>query len=211
MHPQTATQTEAVDRQAFVYAMRTVASSVTVVTSQGELGEFGATVSAFSSVSADPPTVLVCLNAQSRIAKAVLAHQTFCVNVLPEDAQLIADRFAGRHDQHIEHRFQNIELGPACAQGPTLRGATTFACQLDQVVPSASHLIMIGRVVEVFNQAAHPLKPLAYHNGGYQKIEHNPLNELSSLQPSSHHQATSSERANNADSQSLNLSTGSLS
>jgi flavin reductase (DIM6/NTAB) family NADH-FMN oxidoreductase RutF len=50
--------------------MRRVASSVTVVTTDGAAGRFGTTVSAFSSVSADPPTVLVCLFAQSRIAKA---------------------------------------------------------------------------------------------------------------------------------------------
>ena len=60
-----------VSRERFVGAMREVAASVTVVTTDGPCGRHGATVSAFSSVSADPPTVLVCLHADSRIAKAV--------------------------------------------------------------------------------------------------------------------------------------------
>ena len=57
-------------RDAYVHAMRRVASSVAVVTTDGPAGCHGATVSAFSSVSADPPTILVCLRGGSRIAAA---------------------------------------------------------------------------------------------------------------------------------------------
>ncbi|MEQ9673623.1 MAG: flavin reductase family protein, partial [Roseovarius indicus] len=86
-----------VPREDFISAMRRVAASVTVVTTDGPAGRAGATVSAFSSVSADPPTVLVCLHAQSRIAGFVQENKRFCVNVLPERFSDIADRFAGRH------------------------------------------------------------------------------------------------------------------
>ena len=58
-------------RTAFIHAMRGVAASVTVVTTNGKAGRRGATVSAFCSVSADPPTILVCLNKSSGIADAV--------------------------------------------------------------------------------------------------------------------------------------------
>jgi len=66
--------------------MRQVAATVTVVTTDGPSGQAGATVSAFTSLSADPPSVLVCLRADSRIARAVQDNGVFCVNVLPEDA-----------------------------------------------------------------------------------------------------------------------------
>lgn len=84
----------AVSRNDFLCAMRRVASSVTVVTSEGEYGCYGATVSAFASVSADPPTVLVCLHKDSRIAETVVANAQFSVNVLSQDAAEDALTFA---------------------------------------------------------------------------------------------------------------------
>ena len=87
-----------VDRSLFIEAMRHVAQSVTVVTTQGADGCTGATVSAFSSLSADPPSVLVCLRSDSRIGLAVGRNRVFCVNVLPEGASALAGRFAGRFD-----------------------------------------------------------------------------------------------------------------
>ena len=67
----------AAHRQDFINAMRTVASSVSVVTTDGPVGRHGATVSAFCSVSADPPTLLVCLNSGSRIARTVAENGQF--------------------------------------------------------------------------------------------------------------------------------------
>ena len=156
-----------VPRETFISAMRNVAASVSVVTTDGPAGCAGATVSAFSSVSADPPTVLICLFAESRIAKTVTRNKRFCVNILPEDAQHIADRFAGRHDDQIEDRFCGISTAGTSERGPVLEGATSFDCDLDQVVPSGSHLIIIGRVRDV---VAAPHKPLAYRDGAYQRV-----------------------------------------
>ena len=85
-------------RQAFIDAMRQVASTVTVVTTDGPEGQAGATVSAFTSLSADPPSVLVCLKADTRIALAVQGNGVFCVNILPEDAVEVAKAFAGMFD-----------------------------------------------------------------------------------------------------------------
>ena len=82
-------------RADFVAAMRGVANSVTIVTTDGPAGRCGATVSAFASVSADPPMVLVCLHAQSTIAALAQENGVFCVNVLPEGAGELAVRFAG--------------------------------------------------------------------------------------------------------------------
>ena len=113
-------------RGAFIDAMRIVANSVAVVTTDGPGGLQGATVSAFSSVSADPPTILVCLRSQSRIAHAVAENGAFCVNVLPQYAQEIAERFAGGQDMHFANRFEGI--GYECEPGflPILHGATAF-------------------------------------------------------------------------------------
>jgi flavin reductase len=155
-----------VKRADFLAAMRRVASSVTVVTTDGAAGRFGTTVSAFSSVSADPPTVLVCLFAQSRIAKAITENGRFCVNVLPEESAYVADRFAGRDDANVEDRFSGIPLNSG-RDTPQIAGATFFDCVVDQSILSGSHLIVTGNVHAVADAGA---APLAYRNGGYHRV-----------------------------------------
>lgn len=150
----------------FINAMRGVASSVTVVTTDGPVGRCGATVSAFSSVSADPPTVLVCLYAESRIASAVKENGRFCVNVLPEKAQKIADRFAGRHDGWIDDRFSGIDCSGASDIPPIIDGASSFSCSLEQTVKSGTHLIVIGHVQDLLDRCA---SSLIWRDGSYHK------------------------------------------
>ena len=154
-------------REKFVSAMRTVASSVTVVTTDGIAGRHGATVSAFSSVSADPPTVLVCLYGQSRIARAVSDNGAFCVNVLSEDSTEIANRFAGRDDAQLSDRFSGIECYGKVGTAPQIDGATIFVCTVQQFVHSGSHLIVIGHVNDVLDGL---VPPLTYRAGAYHRV-----------------------------------------
>ncbi|MCY4291179.1 MAG: flavin reductase family protein, partial [Roseovarius sp.] len=116
-------------RDAFISAMRRVAATVTVVTTDGPAGRMGATVSAFTSLSADPPSVLVCLKANSRIARSVTDNGSFCVNILPEDGEDMAKQFAGMFDSDTLDRFKGIE--PIQTElGPILPNATAFTCTL---------------------------------------------------------------------------------
>ena len=154
-------------RQSFIDAMRVVANSVTVVTTDGPAGRHGATVSAFSSVSADPPTTLVCLRSQSRIAQTVAENGVFCVNVLPQSGQMIAERFAGRDDDRFPNRFAGIRCHGAPGSAPVIDGATAFSCMVEQVVTSGSHQIFIGRVIDL--QEGTP-GPLTYVSGAYHRI-----------------------------------------
>lgn len=155
---------ESAHRATFISAMRNVASSVCVVTTNGVAGRHGATVSAFCSVSADPPTVLVCLNSTSKIAGCVAANQAFCVNVLPEGSAKLAARFAGQHDEYIADRFDGLSVS---GDLPAIEGATSFLCDLAQSVVEGTHLICIGRVVDVTLGAEIPLTYLA---GEYQTL-----------------------------------------
>lgn len=156
-----------VPRDRFISAMRMVASSVSVVTTDGEAGRHGATVSAFSSVSADPPTILICLFAESRIAKAVSQNEGFCVNVLAESDAEIADRFAGRHDTWTEDRFSGIDCNGVPGEAPQIDGATAFRCDLQQIFRSGSHLIVLGHVRYVLVGGA---SPLTYRDGCYHRV-----------------------------------------
>lgn len=153
-------------RNAFVRAMRTVASTVTVVTTDGPAGRQGATVSAFSSVSADPPMVLVCLNSNSRIAAAVAGNGCFHVNLLPQTHRHVADRFAGCHDSQVSDRFEGIDCFPMGGEAPAISGATVFCCDVRESLLAATHQVFFGTVDDVFHGGA---KPLTYLDGAYHR------------------------------------------
>ena len=153
------------DRTDFIGAMRLVANSVSVVTTNGAAGRHGATVSAFCSVSADPPTALVCLNAQSRISDLVVRNGQFNINILAKDTQHFAERFAGMHDKSLNDRFEGIDAGTN--EIPELPGATVLSCEIDQCISSGSHNIIIGKVRSV---ASGTKQPLTYLDGAYHQV-----------------------------------------
>src|ERR1700752_1253507 len=95
----------AVGRDAFIEAMRRAATGVTLVTTDGPAGRFGVTVSAFASVSADPPMLLACINRKSPAAAAIAANGGFCVNVLTAAQSFLADVFAGRSERYAPYDF----------------------------------------------------------------------------------------------------------
>ncbi|WP_234417048.1 flavin reductase family protein [Loktanella sp. Alg231-35] len=149
---------QTIDRETFIAAMRRVTTSVSVVTTDGPAGRHGATVSAFCSVSADPPTVLVCLHGGSRTAGLVGDNGVFRVNILPAEASAIADRFAGKDDADLTDRFDGIET---TGDVPEIAGATSLKCTVTQTVTEGSHLICFGRVTDVTLGRDIPLTYLA--------------------------------------------------
>lgn len=157
----------AASRELFIEGMRNVASSVAVVTTTGESGRHGATVNAFSSVSADPPQLLVCLRTESRIAGAVRANQTFCLNVLSAGHSYVADRFSGRHDASLEDRFDGIDYHQSGADWVVLKDANAFGCRISDLLVSGTHTIFLGHVIAVQSSDA---PPLTYLQGKYRQL-----------------------------------------
>jgi flavin reductase (DIM6/NTAB) family NADH-FMN oxidoreductase RutF len=157
-------------RAAFITAMRSVAASVCVVTTNGTEGRRGATVSAFCSVSADPPTILVCLNAASQIAKVVAAHGVFNVNILRTDQTDVANRFAGVDDAVVVDRFDGIACSAAVQ--PEITGAMVLCCHTANVVAAGSHQIFIAEVTDIKGEFA---PPLAYLDGTFHALVPTPL------------------------------------
>ncbi len=154
--------TTIVDRDDFIAAMRHVAASVTVVTTNGPAGKHGATVSAFASVSADPPTVMVCLRSDSRIAKAVKDNGKFAVCVLPKGAKDTALRFAGNDDLQVENRFSDVPHKDWDA--PHIEDSTSFSCSVSQAVEQGSHTAFFGVVTWAGSSKA---APLVYFEGAF--------------------------------------------
>ena len=145
-------------RTTFIDAMSRVVTGVTIVTTDGPAGRFGQTVSAICSVSADPPMVLCCINGKSPICDAIRENGRYAVNVLAAGQSTISEVFAGRSAEHGRFDFEvgdwsNDEYGL-----PWLDEAVaSFSCDLDNAYPAGSHLIFVGKVLEVGHADRTPL------------------------------------------------------
>ncbi len=150
--------TPAVDATTFRGAMRNLAGGVAIVaTGQGEARR-GLTVTAVTSVSADPPMVLVCINAASGSHDAVLRHRSFSVNLLgPEHAEL-ALVFAGQGGVQGAARFGEAGWITGESGAPVLENALCgLECVLETHQRAGSHGIFIGRVVAARYRCGEPL------------------------------------------------------
>jgi flavin reductase (DIM6/NTAB) family NADH-FMN oxidoreductase RutF len=133
---------------------------VTVVTAAGPVGM---TVSAFSSLSLDPPLVLVSLAKASATHDPVLASDGFAVHILEDDQAEISTRFATAQD-----RFDGLSWDPGPYDAPLLHGGVArLACEHHATADGGDHTILIGRVVQV---DVHAGEPLLYYRGAYRGL-----------------------------------------
>jgi len=156
---------------AFRQAMGHFATGVTVVTTLDEQRPHGITVSALSSVSLDPPLVLVALDRRRRIAPIVRARGRFAVNILGEDQQAISDCFAGAPVAPDREAFCGATWQPGSTGLPLLAGAiASLECTTVDVVSAGDHDLFIATVDALANDDRHP-PPLLYYRRRYLRIE----------------------------------------
>ena len=152
----------------FVEAMRSAVTGVNIVATDGAAGRYGVTVSAFSSVSAEPPMVLVCINRSSPVSAALTRNRAFAVNVLATSQQSLADSFAGRPGAGAPYDFGAACWSAGTTGAPFLSGAVAgLDCALVTTVDAGTHRIFIGRVVNVAKAAN---DPLLYSNRTYGRV-----------------------------------------
>lgn len=150
--------------------LRLWASGVAVVTTQCEDQRAGMTVSAFNSLSLEPPLILVCLYKTTTTAKTIHECGHFAVSFLSEDQAYIADRFAGRVPlQENEDRFDGIALHTAVTGAPVLSDALAWLdCRVEQVHDGSTHWIVIGEVMAAGRRDGEA--PLVYFNRNYRSL-----------------------------------------
>lgn len=143
-------------------AFGTFMTGVTVVTSRDAEGRpLGFTANSFSSVSLDPPLLLVSIARSSQNYAAFAAAKGFAINVLSEGQKDVSNTFA----RPVEDRFASVYWRNGPAGSPILAGvAAWFDCSLHQIVEAGDHAILIGRV-EGFEATQAP--GLGYYRGGY--------------------------------------------
>lgn len=148
----------------FKDAARRFASGVTVVTVATEGAPHGMTASAFSSVSLEPPIVLVCLEKTSQTRAMVMDAGTFVVNVLSSDQGDIAREFSAPGMKTFTEHVHREGIDGA----PVLDGAIAwFECKVTQVVDGGDHDVFLGDVIDC---GADNGEPLLYYDRDYRSL-----------------------------------------
>ncbi|MEU0137199.1 flavin reductase family protein [Streptomyces sp. NPDC006296] len=150
----------------FRAAMASLAAPVTVVTCYDEAGiPRGLTASAVSSLSLDPPLILVCLDRGSRTHDVMTAAEAFTVHLLGPENEDLAKKFAGPTDQ----RFANVPLasGPTSFHAPQLAdSALRLTCARYATIEAGDHTILVGRVA-ASDCLGIPAGGLVWHHRGF--------------------------------------------
>lgn len=148
----------------FKEAMRRLAGTVSIVTVRNGAERHGTTATAVTSLSLDPPSLLVCFNKDSRLHGHLTAAEQFCVNLLHVDNVAASRLFAS--PVAAEERFAGGDWRMEHGSPPYLADAqANIFCAKDKVVEYGSHTIFIGRVLGVRNRG--DIAPLIYCNGSY--------------------------------------------
>jgi flavin reductase (DIM6/NTAB) family NADH-FMN oxidoreductase RutF len=155
-------QPSQLDPSLFREVLAAFPAGVVVVTAlDDQTRPLGLTVSAFCSVSADPPLVLVCVDRASNTLSAIRHSQAFTVNILASGREQLALLFASKSDDKFVavawEASQFANAGPILSQD----AAAHLVCRVEQEIEAGDHWVFIGEVVDAAVQEAH--SPLLYH------------------------------------------------
>lgn len=141
-----AAPTDAASPDIFRGAMARLGAAVTIISTDGALGQHGLTASAVCSVTDTPPTLLVCVNSANRTHSALIEHGVLAVNILADTQRDLALLFASSH-RSMDERFAGASWTPARNGTPLLDGAlANIACSIRDVHEVGTHSVLFCTV-----------------------------------------------------------------
>ncbi|MCB8836293.1 flavin reductase [Aurantimonas sp. VKM B-3413] len=159
--------TDTVSKIEFRDAMARICTPVNIITTDGKAGRGGFTATAVCSVTDEPPTVLVCMNAGSAQVETFKANGRFCVNVLTNDHTGLASGFAGGI-REMEERYAAAHWVTMDSGALALDDAiVSLDCETADIHRVGTHNVMIGRVTALRLGAAKGPNPLLYMDRTY--------------------------------------------
>ena len=149
--------------------MRSWASGVTVVTATDGTQRHGMTVSSFTSMSLQPPRILVSLEKTTRTHELAIKSGFFGITILAEDQASISDRFAGRISALDENRFEGLAIEILSSGSPFIVGGLAFLdCRVDNTIDTGTHTLFIGDVIAMSGSLTG--RPLLYFDRAYHAL-----------------------------------------
>lgn len=150
-------------------AMRAWTSGVTIVTAVYEGERHGMTVSSFTSISLDPPLIVISLQTASRTHDVVVKAEAFGVTILAVDQQEISERFANRQSTMGE-RMDGLDTETLVTGAPLIKGGLAYLdCRVRQSIRAGMNTVFIAEVVAVRGDDHDA--PLVYHDRTYHRLK----------------------------------------
>ena len=165
MEPASQTVLSSADPSSFKNGIRRLASGVTVVTTEYGGQRHGLVITGLSSVSTDPPTLMICINKAASSHDAIAASSRFCVNVLRSGDSDLAMRFSS--PKRRAERFEGRAWEPMSTGAPALVGClVSFDCRVTRALDAETHTVFFANVVDirVWGDAR---DPLLYWDGAF--------------------------------------------
>ena len=156
-----------IDSDLFRSVLGRFASGVTVITTRDAGGrDFGMTVSAFSSLSLDPPLVMFCVDRSASMLGALGESAWIAVNILSASQEALSRRFS---NLDAESRFDGIGFSRGRSGAPILDEVLAhMECEVVRRLDGGDHVIFVGKV---HNAETRDERPLLYYRGGYAQLE----------------------------------------
>lgn len=156
------------DAMDFKQGMRRLAAGVSIISTNADGAPHGLLVTSVTSVSAEPPALLVCINKSASAHDPIDRAGVFCVNVLHQDDDEVAGFFS--RSQFRDQRFSGLRWTSMVTGAPALREAlANFDCRVSHRVEFGSHTIFIGEVMAIRLRDG-DVTPLIYLNGQYHRL-----------------------------------------
>ena len=155
----------------FKLGMRSLAGAVNIITCRHDGHVFGMTATAVCSATAEPPTVLACINRSTTTHEAVAQAEIFCVNVLRHEDRELSGLFSGAHAGGMrgEARFRDEQWEKLATGAPVLKNAlVAFDCRVVNRMVHGTHTVFLGEVQQLL--LGRKGKALLYADGQYAKL-----------------------------------------
>ncbi|WP_208976258.1 flavin reductase [Polycladidibacter stylochi] len=161
---------DCVSQHDFREAMSRFGAAVHVLATNGPAGKAGATVTAVTSVTDAPPTILVCLNRQSQVNQTIKRNGCFTLNTLCEQHEELSNAFAGAGKLPIDERYAKGTWCQLAGEQHHLQDArVSLQCQISEVTEVGTHSVIFARVTRILlgDEAA---SALIYMDRGYKSL-----------------------------------------
>ncbi len=150
-------------KEHFLIVMRSLAASVSVISARDNSGKtYAMTASSVTSVSIDPPAILVCVNKEASIHDILVKDVSLCINILQKNQQEISNLCSSKdlESKRFENDFWDL------ADTPFIKNAqANIFCKIDQTVPYHSHTIVLAKALKA--ESSEKFNTLMYGDGGY--------------------------------------------
>ncbi len=156
------------DPEKLRHAMRAWTTGVVIVTSIHEGQQYGMTVNSFTSISLEPPLILVTLKKLTHTHDLVVKSGQFAVTILSAEQRELSERFAGKVPNILD-RFEGVQTERLFSDMPVFKNGMAYLhCRVVNSMPVGENTLFVAQVIAAHGEGEG--NPLVYHNREYWRL-----------------------------------------